>query len=374
MSIRLEVEDVKSWYSSNDTIRGRVHLDLRTSIELTGISVSLVGMCQVALTRIDDVGQKFLDHAEETVLFLKMRQQVFPPPGQDMAPKYALRAGAHVWPFEFEFPWLVPGTDYKLPPSISDLDPDVALIRYFLKAETDCSPLTTLKFPSIGSACFPIVLLSSDDQKELESVPTYGVFQAQQSRVQSSSRTVGGLISRLVSTLAHDRSALCSNIAIFEISSELLLTPGLKFNLNINAKALKSDERICIYAVRVELVSRSYIRVKNLEQTKDDAVVLLDCSNLKLRTGDLLAQLKTSSLKIPDKVAPSFESRNLKRAYRLDVKIKWSHRPSSILVHKAQAGRLVWVRSGMYASPSYDTGEIVRPNREFPQAKWYYKC
>lgn len=372
MSLKIELKDEQSWYSSYDTLQGKLDLDLKLSVEIARVTVSLIGLCRVNLTRVDDVGQKFLDHVEDEVYFLNLKSQVFPPAGQDMCSKYSLRTGSHSWPFQFEFPWLVPGSDYKLPPSISDLDPEVASIQYYLKAEVERPP--GIKHPILYSIRKPIIFLSNDDQKELDSVSTYGVFQAQSSRVQSSSRSVGGLISRLVSTLVHDRSAICSNVATFEIKSDLLLTPNLKTSIGIAAKALKPDERVTVSALRIELVSRTYLRAKNLEKIEDNCIVLFDKQNVKLGTGDLLAQSDFRSLIVPDSVPPSFEFPNMKRAYRLDVKIKWSHEPSSALVHKAQAGRLVWVRSGIFASPSYDTGEIIRPNRGFPQAKWYAKC
>ncbi|GMM49624.1 hypothetical protein DASB73_005820 [Starmerella bacillaris] len=373
MSFKLEISDERPWYTNNDVVSGNVVLELKSSVEITKIVVSLVGVCKVSLSRVDDVGQKFLDHVEENLTFLNYSTQVFPPPGQDSGSKYALRAGTHSWPFEFEFPFEAPNTNAILPPSLSDIDPDKAYIRYYLKAEMDKSSMAAIKNPFLNDIFTAITFLPSDDQQVLDAVPTYGVFQAQTSRVQSNTKTVGGLFSRFLSSVAHDRSPTCNNIAAFEVSSELLFTPGLEFTIAVNALDLLNDENICVYSLRIELVSRTYLRAKNLEETKDDIIVLFDRSNLKLRAGDLLSQLDNPSIKVPENVPPSFESPNIRRVYRLDIRLKWGHRPSSQQVHKAQTGRIAWVRSGMFGSPSYETGEVIRTERSYPQAKWYYK-
>ncbi|KNC23902.1 hypothetical protein FF38_04036, partial [Lucilia cuprina] len=274
MSFRIELApNSTEWYTSNDKIKGQVILDSKTTVEILKIDITLRGITQVSLTRVDDKGQKFTDHVDETIVLLNKNVRLFPPADHVHADKYSLRPGTHKWDFEFEMP--LSGeeeiTDKNLlPPSLSDIDPEIGFTKYSLIAEIERSSILHLGM-SKSSIEHPIVFLPGDNI-DLEACPTYGVFNAMLSRVQTNPKSVSGLLARIVTTLAHDRAQTCQGIGSFEVSTELLLTPGLKFSFNLEAFCLKPDERVSIYGVKIEL---SIMPLKSLYENKIVQIYLL---------------------------------------------------------------------------------------------------
>lgn len=375
MTLRIELDpDQYPWYTNQDRVKGTGILDLKSSVELNFVKVRLYGVSRTELTRIDDVGQKFTDNVEDVSTFLYAEQQLFPPKDQKYASKYALRAGLHSWPFEFDFPAI--GTSgvmlYTLPPSLSDLDPDMASIRYFL--EISCERATTTLGPSTKKSRKYLDFLPSDDSW-IDKVPTYGAKASHMGRVISNVKSVSGLFSRLISTLAHDKAPNCVDTAEFTVRTELLLTPGQKFTWLLEGTNYQHNkEKIVVVGVKVLLMIYTYVRAKNVDENVVQSIVLLDKQQQSLSVpGDLTSQMHSSTLNIPETVPPTFTSANIKRHYKLVYKIKWSHEPGSALIHKTDLVRGVCIRSGISSLPNYDTGEVYRPSRNFPQAKWYYK-
>lgn len=378
MTLRIDLDaDQNPWYTNQDILRGTGVLDLKSSLEINYVKVSLFGVCRTELTRIDDVGQKFTDNVEDFSTFLFVEKQLFPPKDQKYASKYALRAGNHSWPFEFDFPAL--GTSgvmlYTLPPSLSDLDPDMAAIRYYV--EISCEKASTgssILGASIKKSRKYLDFLPSDDSW-IDKVPTYGAKSTHCGRVISNVKSVSGLFSRLISTLAHDKAPNCIDVADFTVRTELLLTPGQKFTwLLEGANYHHCKEKVTVVGVKVILMSYTNVRAKNVDENVTQSILLLDKQQLSLKVpGDLTSQMGSPVLNIPESVPPTFTNANIKRHYKLLYKIKWSHEPGSALIHKTDLFQGVCIRSGISSLPNYDTGEVYRPSRNFPQAKWYYK-
>lgn len=373
--IELDQDSQRPWYTNYETVKGSVVLTLKSCAEVSSVTVRLFGLSTTSLTRIDDNGQKFTDHVQETCLLLDNEAQLFPPSEQGFNEKYSLRAGIHNWPFEFEIPSCANngGVRASMPPSLSDMDPDVASIKYSLKAMVNhSSPFRMISAGNLHHTSFvmPIVILPSDGTT-LDLLPTYGISHAQNSRVSSNSRTMSGLLSRLVNTIAHDRVPICSGVGIFTIKSELLLTPDLPFSCTIEADAPFS-ENLVVSRLSIGLLAKTHIRARNIEETDEKVTMLFERDGLHLGKGNLTSQLQKEKFVIPDSTPPTFSAANLKREYRLLVKLKWTHQPASALTHKTFLSKKVWVRSGIYALPNYETGEIERASRLFPQSKGYY--
>lgn len=337
------------------------------------MNIRLFGLSTTSLTRIDDNGQKFTDQVKETCMVLDKEAQLFPPSEPGYNEKYSLRAGTHSWPFELEIPSCSNSMGLRaIPPSLSDVDPDIASVKYNLKATVNHAS----SFRMIGggttnntSFMMPIVFLPSDGTA-LDLLPTYGISYSHRSRVSSSSKTMSGLLSRLVNTIAHDRIPICQGVGTFTVKSELLLTPDLPFSCNVEADA-PLNENLVVSRLSIALLARTHIRAKNIEEIDEKVIMLFEKDGLELGKGSLTDQLQKEKLVVPDSTPPTFSAANLRREYRLVVKLKWTHQPVSALTHKTVLSKKVWVRSGIYALPNYETGEIERASRHFPQSKSY---
>jgi len=359
------------WYTNHDRVKGTVSVGVTSSTEVTRIKVALIGISMTHVNRVYDVGQKFLDQVEERSVVLSMTNQLFPPPDKQFGSSYCLKPDTYSWPFDFEIPMKTTGLQKTiLPPSLSDVPKDVAYIRYYLNAVVDYSvPVLRIGNNSMSAeSSIPLVFLPTDPE-DIETVSTYGVLHTSKSALIPKSK-LGGLISKLRTTFAHDMASTCTN-AKFTVRMELLLTPASKFSWFLEALPAAGQE-MRVLGVKVVLKSYTHVRAKNLDETVENALVLLERRDLALAPGDVTAQMGSPVLIVPSVVPPTFRGPNVQREYRIEVRVYWSH-TSSNLMHKAVARKRVWIRSGMQALPNYETGESVRPNRDYPQHKWYYK-
>lgn len=377
MSSRVSlIVDVAKYYTTGDKIKGKVVLDLSRSTDVTKLEVAICGTSATHLTEIVELHQRIFNEEEERFDVLKDVLVVFP--SADMADHgFTIGAGRHEFDFEAVFPtYAVPqgsiGTRTRkalvLPPSMSDLTTN-AMVQYYVEASL--YPSSRFKHPTRTRECF--VFLPADPA-EVSTAAGYDVARTNGSVVLPGMSATG--LWRRLNQWGRGREKTCTD-AFFELSSDTIITPGVKFVPSITILFPKIDTTIVIESVMVDVVAVTNVKALHIHRDFEGRIPLIKETKLKLRYSSANGrqqhlQLKSgNTLIVPDETGPTFETPNIIRNYFLVAKIKYSHVPGSLAVHRAVMKLPIHVRSGI-SMPDYETGEVHVTQRKFEQNSLYY--
>lgn len=377
MSTRLSlVVDTSKYFTTGDAIKGTAVLELSKSTDVTKLEVAICGVSNTNLTEIVEQGQRIKNEEHESYEVLNDVVVLFP--SSDMAAHgFTMGAGRHEFKFESVLPtYAVPQGDIgtrtrkavRLPPSMSDLHEDT-MVQYYV--QVSLYKPGRFSYPTTAKQHF--VFLPAD-LDEPENGSDYGQVRTNGSVVLPGMSATG--LWRRLNQWGRGRHKSCTD-AFFELSSDTAIVPGVKFVPSITIVFPNIETTIVIESVLVDLVAITDAKALHIRREFERRIPLIKEKKLKLRYSStnghhqsLQLASGTTSI-VPDEVGPTFETPNIHRRYELVAKIKYSHIPGSLAVHRAVMKLPVVVKSGI-SLPDYETGEVHMCQRKFEQDSLYY--
>jgi hypothetical protein len=356
MSVQIQLEDPRSFYSNLDFIKGRVILSLTKDESVSGIFVKLEGESRSSLIRV--VNNNRRDRSEvamENHKVLYKVAQVFPldqgagPSSRGQA--YTLRAGKHEYPFRFRFPFnntcanpeellrLGMGSGglglanmqhmhYRhikrtLPPSLTGY-PDMAEIRYYVKVTVQRPSLfKENRRSAIGFRFLPIE--PPRPPRSTNEVFARRPYAFQPGGIKQRSGVFGNKRSSSVSAI------LPTGEVEARLPSPAIVTCNEPIPLRIIVRNLtQSPEQLFLMSLQINLIGSTEIRALDVARTETVSWAMMSLESLavpiggpgdKLRTDTLLDEKLWDAVPLPNTVAPSFHTCNLSRRYELEVKV-----------------------------------------------------
>jgi len=282
-------------------------------------------------------------------------QQVFPGAdsgGTTLGLSYTLRAGSHSYPFRFKIPFnngcadphaqQGPGTGFAglglgnlqqmayrhvkrtLPPSLTGF-PGEAEVRYYVKVTVQRpSIFKENRRSAVGFKFLPI----EPPRPPVSTNEVYArrpfVFQAGMAGFPRK----GGLFKKKPPELSDTPP---KGEIDARLPSPAILTCNEKVPLRlIVRKTAESPEDVYLMSLQLVLIGSTEVRAQDVSRTEQSTWVLMTVDGLRIKIGDAGDKVKTESVvdetlwsgvPLPNTVAPSFETCNLKRSYELEVRV-----------------------------------------------------
>jgi hypothetical protein len=355
MSVKIILEDPRSFYSNLDFIKGRVILSLSKDETVSGIFVKLEGESRSALMRPVN-NNRPRDRgavAMENHKVLYKVAQVFPTdpavgPGS-RGQAYTLRAGKHEYNFRFKFPFnnscsspeetfplRFPGIGmahlqhlhYRhvkrtLPPSLTGF-PDMAEIRYYVKVTVERPSLfrENRRF-AVGFRFLPIEPpRPSPSTNEVFAKRPYafqpggpkqksGIFSNKRSASMSATTPKGEVDARL--------------------PSPAIVTCNEPIPLRILVRNTNDSlDQLLLTSLQINLIGTTEIRALDVARTETITWAMMTLESLSIPIGSpgdkgqtetILDKKLWDGVPLPNTVAPSFNTCNLSRSYALEVRV-----------------------------------------------------
>lgn len=368
--------DTSHYFTTGDAIKGKVLLELTKSTDVTKLEVAICGVSTTNLTETVEQGQRITNEEHESYDVLNDVEILFP--SSDMAAHgFTMGVGRHEFDFAFVIPtYAVPQGDIGtrtrkavvLPPSMSDLHGNT-MVQYFVQASLH-KP-SRFSYPTSTKQFF--VFLPADPD-ETENTPDHAVVRTNGSVVLPGMSATG--LWRRLNQWGRGRHKTCTD-AFFELGSSTAIIPGVKFVPSITIVFANIETTIVIESVIVDVVAITDAKALHIHREFERRIPLIKEKKLKLRYSSANGRRQSLELPagttsiVPDEVGPSFETPNIHRRYELVAKIKYSHIPGSLAVHRAVMKLPIVVKSGI-SLPDYETGEVRMCERVFEQDPLYY--
>jgi hypothetical protein len=353
MSVRIQLDEPRNFYTNLDFISGRVLLSLSNDETISGIFVKLEGESRSVLMRpIDNMGGRRRDRTTVSMENHKVLYKVAKvfPTEQSINDglrglQYTLRAGQHEYPFRFKIPFnnscsepdsqlLGTGAGFglgglqqmqyrhvkrTLPPSLTGF-PGEAEIRYFVKVTVQRPGIfRENRRSAVGFRFLPIEPPRSTSTNEVFARRPYafkpgssqksGLFGGKRSGSLSNTPPKGEIEARLPSP------------AILTCNEPVPLRLILR-NLN------ESPEQLYLTGLRINLCGSTEIRAQDVARTETGKWAMMTLKSLmvpigspgdKVRTETVVDKKFWDRVPLPNTVAPSFHTCNLTRRYELEV-------------------------------------------------------
>lgn len=354
MSVQIQLEDPRSFYSNLDFIKGRVVLSLNKDENVSGIFVKLEGESRSALVRPinNNRPRDRSTVAMENHKVLYKVSQVFPS-DKDTGPSrrgeaYTLRAGTHEYPFRFKIPFNngcsnpeeqfgfgnlgLTGMQHlhyrhvkrTLPPSLTGF-PDKAEIRYYVKVTVQRPSLfKENRRSAIGFRFLPIEPPRPPPSKNEVFARRPYAFQPGGQRQKSG--IFGNKRSPSMSTTPPPRGEVEARLP-----SPAIVTCNEPIPLRIIVRNLnESPEQLFLMSLQFNLIGSTEIRAIDVARTETITWAMMTLQSLaipigspgdKLRTETILDKKLWDGVPLPNTVAPSFHTCNLSRRYELEVRV-----------------------------------------------------
>ena len=366
MSVRIQFDNPHTFYTNLDFISGRIILSLTNEETIQAIVAKLEGESRTQLMRPLGPGQNSTYHgrrdarqavAGENHKILYKVSQVFPSvdPSHHTSGglSYTLRPGQHEYPFRFKIPLnngcADPGSQqmglgsgfgglglgglqqmqYRhvkktLPPSLTGF-PGEAEIRYYVKVTVQRPSLfRENRRSAIGFKFFPIEPPRPPPTSNEAYARRPFAFQA-------------GLAShaKKSSMFKKNPSKLSDTAPSGEIDARLPSPPILTCNEPIplrliSRKLNESSENIFLVSLQIQLFGYTEVQAQDVARKETSNWVLLSSNGLSIPIGSPSDPLKTETIldkslwdriPLPNTVAPSFQTCNLKRSYEMEVRV-----------------------------------------------------
>jgi hypothetical protein len=363
MSVRIQLDDPHAFYTNLDFISGRVILSLSSDENVSAILVKLEGESRTALMRPTGLSsQQQLSMrqnqrqglAQENHKILYRVDQVFPSLNNPMpGGSYTLRAGQHEYPFRFKIPFnngcaephtqqMGPGSGFgglglgglqqmqyrhvkkTLPPSLTGF-PGEAEIRYYVKVTVQRPSLfKENRRSAIGFRFLPIEPPRAPRTANEVYAKRPFVFQAGLAQYAKKSSMFQKKSTKLSDTAPKGEIDA-------RLPSPAILTCNAPLPLRIISRKLnESPESVFLMTLQVSLFGHTEVRAQDVARTETNTWVLMSLTGLSLPLGKTTDALRTETvidenlwnrIKLPNTVAPSFQTCNLARSYELEVKV-----------------------------------------------------
>lgn len=363
MSVRIQLDDPHAFYTNLDYLSGRVILSLSSDENVSAIVVKLEGESRTLLMRpLGPQAQQYPGYqsrqqqrqgvAQEIHKILYKVQQVFPGQQQGaMGGAYTLRAGQHEYPFRFKIPFnngcaqpqqMGPGSglgglglgglqqmQYRhvrktLPPSLTGF-PGEAEIRYYVKVTVQRPSLfKENRRSAIGFKFLPI--------EPPRAPPTTNEVYAKRPFAFQAGLAPYSKKSSLFSKKTTPLSDVAPQGELdARLPSPAVLTCNAALPLRLILKKLnESQESVFMMSLQVQLFGRTEVRAQGVMRAEPSTWILINLTGLSIPLGKTTDPLRTETtlddklwkgIKLPNTVAPSFDTCNISRSYELEVKV-----------------------------------------------------
>ncbi|KAK5156450.1 hypothetical protein LTR04_005626 [Oleoguttula sp. CCFEE 6159] len=358
MDVQIVLDTPRSSYTNLDIISGRVLLRVANSSNVSSVVVKLEGESKTRLMATRVTGQG----TEKQRPVLEVHKVVFPSHQLQEETwdqgSYTLLPGQHEWPFKFKLPFnntcsatnslntnvsfaglrlevaKQPERHVKntLPPTLTGF-PGEAEIRYYVKV-TVHRPKFYQENPRayVNFNLFPI----EPPRPALTGNETYARRQRQFLPFEGLPPQKKGLFSRSNSTTPTLPSGDPPRFSVdARLPNPAILTCSNDLPLRVIVKQLSERaESVYLQMLQVELIGYTHIRAHDIARTESNSWIITSTSNMGVLIGSSsdVAGTETTLSKeywygrpLPNTVAPSFETCNIRRDYELEVRVGISY-------------------------------------------------
>lgn len=361
MSVRIKLDDPHAFYTNLDYLSGKVVLSLANDENVSAIVVKLEGESITMLMRpLGPQAQQYHGRqnqrqgvAREEHKILYKVQQVFPGQQQGMmGGAFALRAGNHEFPFKFKIPFnngcayahaqqietgglgglglgrlqqmQYPHVKKTLPPSLTGF-PDEAEIRYYVKVTVQRPSIFKENHRSaIGFKFLPI--------EPPRPPPTSNEVYARRPFAFQAGLAPYSKRSSLFSKKTTPLSDVAPQGELdARLPSPAVLTCNAALPLRLILRKLnESQESVFMMSLQVHLFGHTEVRAQGVTRTETSTWILVNLTGLSIPLGKTMDPVRTETtiddnlwkrIKLPNTVAPSFDTCNLSRSYELEAKV-----------------------------------------------------
>ncbi|KAI9825674.1 MAG: hypothetical protein M1832_001018 [Thelocarpon impressellum] len=372
MPVRIQLDKPHAHFTSLDTITGRVILNLTTNETVSSVVVKLEGESRTRLsgpkappaTSVSRPGElggrndrtelevhKLLYNVSEVFPSAEMKQQTASNAG------YTMRAGQYEYPFQFRLPInnncalsnslysnlnfygarveLARDTEKHvkktLPPSLTGF-PGEADIRYYVKVtvhrpqfyKENRRAFSNFKFLPIEPPRPPDSKQETYARRQHQFAPGPPVVPRRKSVFSGTSRNSSPLSPTGPSEPPRFRvDARLPSPAIITCNEALPLRILVQ-------KQSPCQEQAILQSLQIELIAYTHIRAHDLNRVESGSWVIMSYSNMAVRLGEPAAQEGSEfriddalwrNIPLPNTVAPTFETCNMRRSYELEVRV-----------------------------------------------------
>ncbi|CAZ80023.1 unnamed protein product [Tuber melanosporum] len=370
MSVRIELDNRGSLFTCLDYVTGKVVMNIANDETISAITVKMEGISRTRLTPPRNDEGRDSKHAEiENHRLLYLVQTVFPSPEirentSATNSGYTLKPGQYEYPFKLRIPVNSQCTEGQgvggnilqrlsfdkgtadiardarrhhpgtLPPSLSGIPGDEALIRYFLKVTVIRPEFYKFNLRAID----PFVFLPIEPPR---SPPTTNETYARRQHqfiynVSPVSKKRG-----LFSPFRQQAPAIntLSRAVHFSIEARLpspaIIVPNIQLPLRvILVKIEPYTTPVFIRSLQIHLFAFTGITAHGLGKTDKQIITCLSLMGLQSPIGDDYQaigkeveadQALWANAALPDSVPPSFRTCNIRRTYELEIILGLSH-------------------------------------------------
>ena len=352
MSVRIKLENPPPFYTNLDIISGRVIIDLPSNENISAIIVKLEGESKTVLARPPG-GQQNLNPsivtqrdnrqgaAKEEHKLLYKATKLFPYPGLlKQGDSYLIRAGQHEFPFKFKIPFnnicwdpefqverpegfegfksaffpqipLASHIKGTLPPSLTGF-PGEAEIRYFVKVTVHRpSKFKGNRRCEIGFEFMPIEPpRAPPSTNEVYARRPY-MFNSGAMQMVDSSLPRGEVDARL------------PNAAVLTCNQPVPLRLVIR-------NSSQTKKQVYLLFLQINLIGLTEVRALDVKRVEASSWVIMrvDAPSVPIgKPGDevgvetMVDQKLWNQISLPNTVAPSFRTCNLKRSYELEIRV-----------------------------------------------------
>ncbi|TQS39311.1 hypothetical protein Golomagni_00167 [Golovinomyces magnicellulatus] len=357
MSVRIDIDDPRAVRTNYDTISGRILIFVKTDVKISTILVKLEGESRTQLVPSSNGHFSKSGLVIETHKILYHVQQVFP----DRSPSSCstsniLRAGKHGFVFNFQIPLQNQCVDYQLTPSeinvgesrVADAQrqiqnmhvkrllppslmghPGFAEIRYFIKV--------TVRHPQIFKESWRS--MTEFNFSPLEPVRPSLTGEELKTSIPFAFKTK---IDLTTASQIGARPKLANSLDIApkgELHARLPWPAIIRCKETIPLKLIvrklnRSSEPIFLVSFALNVLERIKVKVNEQEKTEVSAWVIANLSGLSVQIGSSFDREGTETVinhslwdkfLLPNTIAPSFGTCNIKRNYELDIRVGLSY-------------------------------------------------
>jgi hypothetical protein len=364
MSVRIQLDSPRTFYTNADLISGRVILSLSKDETVNAIVVKLEGSSDSTVIaprpgipsqygpngNIVVQGRNEVLSEEHKILY--KLTQVFPPldnsQNATLGLSYTLPAGQHVYPFKFKIPFnnacgqirdtglgfgathqqmRYPHIKQTLPPSLYGSD-GVAAIYYYVKVTVQRPGIWRENRRSVVGFKFMPMDPPRPEPTGQES------FARRQHAFDSGLSTWArkkSIFSKKSQTSAEDAPILPSVQVDARLPSPSILTCHEPVPLRIILKHKnQSPAQIFLTSIQIELIGHTTIRASTVQANKSNIWVIATAANLSIPVGKPNAPADTEStvdnslwnqVPLPNTISPTFKTCNIQRNYELKVTV-----------------------------------------------------
>ncbi|RDW62620.1 hypothetical protein BP5796_10922 [Coleophoma crateriformis] len=416
MSVRVHLDNPHTYYTNLEFISGKIILHLTKDENVSAIIVKLEGESKTVLMRPSlyqqnpslyaggrQTQRQQLAHENHKILYKS--QQVFPTPdpvtGSYLGLSYTLRPGSHEYPFRFKIPFNNgcwdpqaqregPGAggfgnlglgslqqlQYShakktLPPSLTGF-PGEAEIRYYVKVTVQRPSLfKENRRSAIGFKFLPV---------EPPRPPT--TSEAFARRPHSFQAGMAGYAKK--SSMFKKKAAPLSDTAPqIEVEARLpspaILTCNQPLPLRIiGRRKNESPELAFITSLSIHLFGFTVVRALDVTRTEPNDWVLMSLNGLsipitaagdKIGTEVIVEDKYWNQIRLPNTVAPSFQTCNITRHYEVEVRVGLGYGPAGDIQPQSVVLPLrfpVEIFSGISPPAALLTAMAARPTQNIP--------